>query len=115
MAESSRSRTDEAEETPTFVEEGFFSGARIGEAIDWCLVRHDRELHCEVEGIHRETEQKVKLRGRILNVKKGVLVRRIAVLVEEDLRRKKGGDLDKVVSFLSLKQSRMGRQRIALP
>ena len=38
------------EEKPAFVEEGYFSGARISEAIDWCITRQDRELHCEVEG-----------------------------------------------------------------
>ncbi len=92
------STLDREEGTPSFVEEGFFSGARLGEAIDWCLLRHDRELHCEVEGIHRATDQKVKFRGRILSVKKGVLIRRISVLIEEDLRKRRRSDLDKVVT-----------------
>jgi hypothetical protein len=37
-------------EKPVFVEEAYFSGARLGDAIDWCITRQTRELHCEVEG-----------------------------------------------------------------
>ena len=87
------------EEKPAFVEEGYFSGARIGEAIDWCIARQDRELHCEVEGKLTSTGKEVKFRGRILKVKKGVLTRRIAVFVEEDLRRQRAGELDNVLTI----------------
>ncbi len=86
------------EEPTRFVEEGYFSGARMGDVIDWCLMRHDRELHCEVEGILNDGNEPVKLTGRVLGVKKGMLVRRIAVLVEEDLRKRKKGNLDKVIT-----------------
>ncbi|MFX1579435.1 MAG: ATP-binding cassette domain-containing protein [Promethearchaeota archaeon] len=86
------------EEKQVFVEEAYFSGARIGEAIDWLITRQDRELHCEVEGKMTSTGKEVKFKGRILKVKKGVLTRRIAVLVEEDLRRRPVGDLDKVLT-----------------
>jgi ABC-2 type transport system ATP-binding protein len=41
----------------------------------------------------------VKFKGRILKVKKGVLTRRIAVYVEEDLRRQRAGELDKVLTI----------------
>ncbi|MHA1902508.1 MAG: ATP-binding cassette domain-containing protein [Candidatus Thorarchaeota archaeon] len=86
------------EGVPSFVEEAFFSGARISEAIDWCLLRRDREIHCEVEGTLTDTREEVRFKGRILSVKKGVLSRRIAILVEEDLRRKKRTELDSVLT-----------------
>lgn len=86
------------DEKPAFVEEAYFSGARIGEAIDWCVMRQDRELHCEVEGILNSTGKEVRFRGRILKVKKSVLSRKIAVFVEEDLRRRKAGELEKVLT-----------------
>jgi len=93
------------DEKPAFVEEAYFSGARIGEAIDWCVTRQDRELHCEVEGILNSTGKEVRFRGRILKVKKGVLSRRIAVFVEEDLRRRKAGELEKVLTVGSERTS----------
>jgi len=86
------------EEKPTFVEEAYFSGARIGEAIDWCITRQDRELHCEVEGSLTTTGKEVRFKGRILKVKKSVLTRRIAVHLDEDLRRKRAGELDKILT-----------------
>ena len=87
------------DERPAFVEEAYYSGARIGEAIDWCIARQDRELHCEVEGVLRSTGKDVRLRGRILKVKKSVLTRRIAVIVEEDMRRQKAGELEQVLTL----------------
>lgn len=86
------------EETPSFVEEAYYSGARITDAVDWCIQRNDRDLHCEVEGTLRSTGEDVKFRGRILGFKKGLLLRRIAVLVEEDLRKKRKSDLDMVLT-----------------
>ena len=86
------------DEKPAFVEEAYFSGARIGEAIDWCVLRQDRELHCEVEGILNSTGKEVRFRGRILKVKKTVLSRKIAIFIEEDLRRQKAGELEKVLT-----------------
>ncbi|MHA1248056.1 MAG: ATP-binding cassette domain-containing protein [Candidatus Thorarchaeota archaeon] len=88
----------EPTERPSFVEEAYFSGARIGDAIDWILERRDREIHCEVEGLLTETRERVRFRGRILSVRKGMLSRQIAVLLEEDLRRRKKGELDKVLT-----------------
>ena len=86
------------EEKPVFIEEAYFSGARISEAIDWCITRQDRELHCEVEGKLTTTGKDVKFKSRVLKVKKGVLTRRLAVYVEEDLRRQRAGELDKVLT-----------------
>ncbi len=95
-------KTDETaaitEEKPTFIEEAYYSGARISEAIDWCMNRNDRELHCVVEGNLRTTGEDVRFSGRILNFKKGVLMKRLAVLVEEDLRKKKKNELEKVLT-----------------
>ncbi|MFW9920730.1 MAG: ATP-binding cassette domain-containing protein [Candidatus Thorarchaeota archaeon] len=89
---------EKGEETPAFVEEAYYSGARIGEAIDWCLLRKDRELHCEIEGKLTDSDEQVKFRGRIISVKKGVLLRRLSVVVEEDLRKRRKADLDKVLT-----------------
>ena len=86
------------DERPAFVEEAYFSGARMGEAIDWCVARQDRELHCDVEGILNATGKEVRFRGRVMKVKKGVLSKTIAVFVEEDLRRRKAGELEKVLT-----------------
>jgi ABC-2 type transport system ATP-binding protein len=92
-------RSPVEDEKPAFIEEAYFSGARIGEAIDWCITRQDRELHVEVEGKLTSTGKEVKFRGRVLKVRKGVLVRRIALYVEEDLRRRRAGELDKVLTI----------------
>ncbi len=86
-------------EMPSFVEEAYFSGSRMGEAIDWCIDRHDRELHCDVQGVLNATGKEIRFKGRVLKFRKGVLTRRIAVLVEEDLRRKKVGNLDTVLTI----------------
>ncbi|MFW9843703.1 MAG: ABC transporter ATP-binding protein [Candidatus Thorarchaeota archaeon] len=99
------------DERPAFVEEAYFSGARIGEAIDWCVARQDRELHCEVEGILNVTGKEVRFRGRILKVKKGVLSKSIAVFVEEDMRRRKAGELEKV---LTVGSDRTSQQDVAV-
>jgi len=88
----------ESSEKPSFIEEAFFSGARMSEALDWCLARKDRELHCDVQGKLTSTDESVRVRGRILDIKKGVITRRLAVLVEEDLSRESHGDIDQVVT-----------------
>lgn len=98
MIQDTKGRTPIDDEKPSFIEEAYFSGARIGKAIDWCITREDRELHCEVEGKLNSTGKEVKFRGRVLKVKKGVLTRRIVVFVEEDLRRRKAGELDMVLT-----------------
>lgn len=98
MTQDTKGRTPIDDEKPSFIEEAYFSGARISKAIDWCITRQDRELHCEVEGKLNSTGKIVKFRGRVLKVKKGVLTRHIAVFVEEDLRRRKAGELDKVLT-----------------
>lgn len=70
----------------------------MNEALDWCLARKDRELHCEVQGNLTSTDENVRFRGRILDIKKGVIKRRLAVLVEENLSRESRGELDQVVT-----------------
>lgn len=97
MQDIDRFEKDE-EERPAFVEEAYFSGARIAEAIDWCIARQDRELHCEVEGTLASTGKEVRFRGRILKVKKSVLTRRIAVHIDEDLRRRRVGELERILT-----------------
>ncbi|MHA1770148.1 MAG: ATP-binding cassette domain-containing protein [Candidatus Thorarchaeota archaeon] len=91
-------RDDSSTTRPSFVEEAYFSGARIGNAIDWVTDRRDREIHCEIEGILTATREKVRFRGRLLRARKGMLSRQIVVLLEEDLRKRKRGELDKVLT-----------------
>ena len=98
MVENSRMDTPSSETAPSFVEEAYFSGGRMVEAIDWCLTRHDREIHVEVEGVLNTTNREVRFSGRLLKVKKGVLTRRLAIFVEEDLRKRKRGNLDAVLT-----------------
>ena len=98
MVQRPMSERTQPEEMPSFVEEAYFTGARIGEAIDWSLIRHDRELHCDIQGILVETGKEVRFKGRILRVKKGVITRRIAVIIEEDLRRRRVGELDLILT-----------------
>lgn len=83
---------------PRFVEEAHFSGKRIAEAIDWLLARKDREIHCDIQGVHIQTNKQVRFRGRVLQIKKGVRTKKMAVLVEEDLRRRKMDELDLVLT-----------------
>ncbi|NHJ15049.1 MAG: ATP-binding cassette domain-containing protein [Candidatus Thorarchaeota archaeon] len=98
MMKQTRDEAVESETKPTFVEEAYFSGGRLNEAIDWCLARHDRELHCVVEGILNSTNREVRFSGRLLKIKKTVLTRRFATLVEEDLRKRKRGDLEAILT-----------------
>ncbi|TXT54354.1 MAG: putative ABC transporter ATP-binding protein YbhF [Candidatus Thorarchaeota archaeon] len=93
------SQDSDGSTAPSFVEEAYFSGARIGEAIDWCNARKDREIHVDVQGVLNSTQEEIRFTGRLLQVKKGVITRRIAVAVEEDLRRRKKGILDQVVTI----------------
>ena len=98
MTQRAQKEPESSTEIPTFVEQGYYSGARMGEAIDWCIVRADRELHCEVEGKLNSTGEEVKFTGRIISVKKGMLIRRIVVLVEEDLRKQARNELDTILT-----------------
>ncbi|NWF94793.1 MAG: ABC transporter ATP-binding protein [Candidatus Thorarchaeota archaeon] len=84
---------------PPFVEEAFFSGSRIADAIEWCASRSDREIHCEVEGRLTTTKEEVRVRGRLLAFRKGVLTKQIAMKLEEDLRKKKKSDLDSILTI----------------
>jgi ABC-2 type transport system ATP-binding protein len=97
MVEKAESRIP-SEPEPAFVEEAYFSGARVAEAIDWAIARQDRELHCDVQGINTKTKEEVRFKGRILRVKKGVLTRKIAILVEEDMRKRRKNELDLVLT-----------------
>ncbi len=84
---------------PTVVEEAFFTGARIADAIEWYESRIDREIHCEVRGVLISTREEVAFQGRVLGAKKRVLLKQIAVLVEQDLRRReRRGELDSVLT-----------------
>lgn len=99
MEEETRFESAPIKEIPSFIEEAYFSGGRIGDAIDWCIIRQDRELHCDVQGTLTASKGEVRIKGRVLAFKKGVVTRRIVVRLEEDLRRKKAGDLDSVLTI----------------
>lgn len=98
MEEETRPELAPMKEVPSFVEEAYFSGGRIGDAIDWCIVRQDREIHCDVQGILTDSKSEVRIKGRVLASKKGVVTRRIVLRLEEDLRRKRAGELDSVLT-----------------
>ncbi|TFG13575.1 ATP-binding cassette domain-containing protein [Candidatus Thorarchaeota archaeon] len=98
MVQRSETKPLSEDEDIPFVEEAYFTGARIGEAIDWCIERKDRELHCEVEGRLNSTNKDVEFNGRILTVKKGLISRKIAVIINEDMQSKRRDGLDAVVT-----------------
>ncbi|MEM2142608.1 MAG: ABC transporter ATP-binding protein [Candidatus Thorarchaeota archaeon] len=83
---------------PAFVEEAFFSGSRIADAIQWHEARQDREVHCEIVGLLNPSREEVHFRGRILRVRKGVLIKEIVVKLEEDLRKRKRNELEAILT-----------------
>ena len=98
LVQETGTETVPIKEVPSFVEEAYFSGGHIGEAIDWCIIRQDRELHCDVQGSFTASKTEIRIKGRVLAFKKGVVTRRIVVKLEEDMRRKKAGDLDLILT-----------------
>jgi len=83
---------------PEFVEESYFTGARFEDALQWCAERSDREIHAEIQGKDRRTNKKVHFTGRIVSIKKSIFKQRFAILVEEDLRKKKEYPLDEILT-----------------
>jgi ABC-2 type transport system ATP-binding protein len=99
MVQRTEAKPVSEDEDVPFVEEAYFTGARIGEAIDWCIERKDRELHCKVEGRLNSTKKDVEFSGRILTVKKGLISRKIVVIIDEGIKSKRRDELDAVVTI----------------
>ncbi len=75
---------EQAYDIPVFAEKNYFAGSRFDDALDWIEQRYDRELHAQILGIWRESDEEVDFEGRILNIRRGGIRgrRRIAILVE---------------------------------
>jgi ABC-2 type transport system ATP-binding protein len=70
---------------PVFVEKNYFAGSRFDDTLDWIEQRSDREIHAQIAGILRATQQEISVEGRILDIRqKGR--RRIALLVSTVLK-----------------------------
>ncbi|MFX1565403.1 MAG: ABC transporter ATP-binding protein [Promethearchaeota archaeon] len=66
---------------PVFVEKNYFAGSRFDDALDWIEERSDREIHTQVKGQVRLTNQAIIVEGRVLNIVRRGRRRRIALLV----------------------------------
>ncbi len=65
---------------PVFVEKNYFAGSRFDDALDWIEERSDREIHAQITGKLRQTNEEIAVEGRVLNVVRRRR-RRIALLV----------------------------------
>ena len=66
---------------PVFVEKNYFAGSRFDDALDWIDERSDREIHAQITGKLRGTNEEIAVEGRVLNVTRKGRRRRIALLV----------------------------------
>lgn len=70
---------------PVFVEKNYFAGSRFDDTLDWIEQRSDREIHAQIAGVLRATQQDISVEGRILNIRRKGR-RRIALLVNTVLK-----------------------------
>jgi ABC-2 type transport system ATP-binding protein len=66
---------------PVFVEKNYFAGSRFDDALDWIEERSDREIHSQITGKLRHTDEEIAVEGRVLNIVRRGRRRRIALLV----------------------------------
>ncbi len=66
---------------PVFVEKNYFAGSRFDDALDWIEERSDREIHSQITGQLRHSNEEIAVEGRVLNVVRKGRRRRIALLI----------------------------------
>ena len=73
---------EQRRDIPVFVEKNYFAGSRFDDALDWIEQRGDREIHIQVTGTLRGTQQdEITVDGRVLDVRRRSRRRRIALLI----------------------------------
>jgi ABC-2 type transport system ATP-binding protein len=76
---------EQLSDIPVFVEKNYFAGSRFDDTLDWIEQRSDREIHAQIAGVLRATQQEISVEGRILDIRqKGR--RRIVLLVSTVLK-----------------------------
>jgi ABC-2 type transport system ATP-binding protein len=68
-------------DVPVFVEKNYFAGSRFDDALDWIEERSDRELHSQIIGKLRSTDEEITIEGRLLDIARRGRRSRIALLV----------------------------------
>jgi ABC-2 type transport system ATP-binding protein len=94
---------------PVFVEKNYFAGSRFDDALDWIEERIDREIHAQITGKLRLTDEEIAVEGRVLNVARRGRRRRIALLVNTVLN----GSERLVGTVLTIGSDRTEREEVA--
>lgn len=68
-------------DVPVFVEKNYFAGSRFDDALDWIEERSDREIHSQITGKLRSSNEEIAIEGRLLDIVRRGRRRRIALLV----------------------------------
>ncbi len=76
---------EQLSDIPVFVEKNYFAGSRFDDTLDWIEQRSDREIHAQIAGVIRATQQEISVEGRILDIRRKGR-RRIALLVSTVLK-----------------------------
>ncbi len=96
-------------DVPVFVEKNYFAGSRFDDALDWIEERSDRELHSQITGKLRSSDEEIAIEGRLLDITRRGRQRRIALLVNSV---KKGPESLKG-SVLTIGSERTEREEVA--
>ena len=73
---------EQRRDIPVFVEKNYFAGSRFDDALDWIEQRGDREIHIQVTGTLRGSQNdEVTVEGRVLDIRRRGRRRRIALLI----------------------------------
>lgn len=76
---------EQLSDIPVFVEKNYFAGSRFDDTLNWIEQRSDREIHAQIAGILRATQQDISVEGRILDIRRKGR-RRLALLVNTVLK-----------------------------
>ncbi len=93
---------------PVFVEKNYFAGSRFDDTLDWIEQRSDREIHAQIAGVLRATQQDISVEGRILDIRRKGR-RRIALLVNTVLK----GPEDLVGMVLTIGSDKTEREEVS--